>query len=850
MSSKGLFITGFLTLCLLACWPAQALELHLEWRSLPELPRPLSGHFVGLHENHLLVGGGSNFPVSLFEGGEKRWYPEVYSLAVDGATWQVEEPLDHPLAYAAFASTPKGVVVAGGSDGLEHSKKTSLFRWEADRFVRSSLPDLPLPLAYATATALGNRLYVYGGREGPETPVALNTFLSLDLDSPQPKWEELPAPPGKARMLSVLAGQDGAVFLFSGTALIPDASGVGQREYLTDGYRYRPGNGWTRIADAPVPLVAAPTVAFGPGTILAFSGDDGLLVDRIQELKEDHPGFLKQVHGYHVHTDAWNVVGDFPPGLVTTGAVLWNGRMVIPGGEDRPGHRSSEVHSGQLHPDRKGFAKLDYAAILVYFALLVAMGFYFASRENTTEDYFLAGKRIPWWAAGLSIFGTQLSAITFLAIPAKTFSSDWLIFFVNMTIILVAPLVAFFYLPLYRGLNITTAYEYLERRFNLLARLFGSCTFMLFQFGRMGIVLFLPALALSAATEVNIYYCILAMGILSTLYTVLGGIEAVIWTDVAQVFVLVGGALLSLVLIALQVEGGLGAIYDRGREAHKFHMFNPGWDWTLPVVWVVLIGQFCANAVPYTSDQTVVQRYLTTRDEAQAKKAIWTNAVMTFPATLLFCSVGTALYAFYRTHPANLDPTLQTDGIFPLFIVQQLPAGLAGLVVAGIFAASMSSLDSSLNSLATVLVTDFRERLSGRTVRTDEERRKSLFLAKTLTLVLGVVGTGSALILATYPIRSFMDLYLELLGLVGGSLAGLFALGVFSRTANGIGGVVGALAGVATSLLVKNHTDIHFLLFAALSVATCFLTGWVVSFLTGGPRKDLAGLTYWTRNRS
>ncbi|MGB6649822.1 MAG: hypothetical protein WBG01_14940, partial [Bacteroidota bacterium] len=253
---------------------------------------------------------------------------------------------------------------------------------------------------------------------------------------------------------------------------------------------------------------------------------------------------------------------------------------------------------------------LDYLVLVIYLLLLVGMGVYFARRERSIEDFFLAGRKMPWWAAGISIFGTQLSAITFLAVPAKAFAADWVYFLVNMTIIMVAPIVVFVYLPFFCRSKFTSAYEYLEQRFNVWVRVFGSMAFLLFQVGRIGIVLFLPAITLATATGIDVYTCILLMGVFATLYTALGGIEAVIWTDVSQVIVLVGGALLSLIVISFAVDGGMGTIIRTGIAENKFHMFNWTWDATVDAAWVVLIGNIFANMIPYTADQAVIQRYL------------------------------------------------------------------------------------------------------------------------------------------------------------------------------------------------------------------------------------------------
>ncbi|OVE78624.1 hypothetical protein BVY01_04915, partial [bacterium I07] len=415
------------------------------------------------------------------------------------------------------------------------------------------------------------------------------------------------------------------------------------------------------------------------------------------------------------------------------------------------------------------FSTLDYITWGLYLMLILFLGVYFSRREKGTDDFFLGGRRIPWWAAGMSIFGTQLSAITFMAIPAKVYATNWVYILAQATIILVAPMIIYLHLPYFRKLNLTSAYSYLEIRFNASLRLLGSLVFCLIQLGRMGIVLFLPAIALSTVTDISIVTCILVMGILCTLYTVLGGIEAVIWTDVLQVIVLLGGALLCLAIILFRIDGGFGSVIRTGMSDGKFHVIDTGWDITAGVFWVVIIGSFFSNMVPYSADQTVIQRYLTTKTRKQASRAILTNAAMVVPASLIFFSLGTALYVFYKFYPGRLLTSLNTDAVLPWFIVQELPVGIAGILLAAIFAAAMSSLDSSLNSMATVLVTDFYNRF--KPLSSDEKR---LRVARGLTVLLGTFGTGSALLMARFPIQSLWDLFLMLTGLLGSGLAGLF----------------------------------------------------------------------------
>ncbi|MHC4355206.1 MAG: sodium:solute symporter family protein, partial [Planctomycetota bacterium] len=770
----------------------------LQWSELPDIPETLgvAGAFSGISSDALVVAGGANFPEPLFKDGQvnplakKIWWDRIYVLTSPDEQWRQSGVLPHPLAYGASVTTAEGIVCIGGSDAETHYPHVFRLLWISGKIELTELPSLPQPCANTAAAMLGTTIYVAGGQESPDADKAMKNFWALDTAKDDSQWIELGPWPGPERILPVVAVQDGSFFLFSGCRLLTDEDGNVQREYLTDGYRFTPsGDGetagqWDRIADVPTPVVAAPTpaVAAGQSHILVFGGDHGKYATRNLELMDRHPGFSTDILAYHTITDTWAKAGTLPAGHVTATAVMWNDTVVIPSGEVRPGTRSPKVLSGTFAQIRSGFSSFDYMTWGVYLIIILCVGLYFSRREKGTDDFFFGGKRVCWWAAGISIFGTQLSAITFMAIPAKVYATDWVYILAQATIIMVAPIVVFFYLPFFRRLNISTAYEYLEKRFNIALRLFGGAAFCLMQLGRMGIVLFLPAVALATVTDFNVYTCILVMGIFCTIYTVMGGIEAVIWTDVIQVFVLMGGALLCVAVIAFKVDGGLAGVIDVGSQAEKFRPVNLTWNYTTTAVWVVVLGNLMSNLVPYSADQTVIQRYLTTPTEKQAARAIWTNAVLTVPAALIFFFLGTALYAFYKTRPGSLNPTADTDAILPWFVVQELPIGIAGVVLAAIFAAAMSSLDSSMNSMATVLVTDFYHRL-----KPGSSDRARLRLARIITVVLGMFGTGCALLMATYEITSLWDFFLALLGLLGGGLAGLFILGIFTRRANSAG---------------------------------------------------------------
>ncbi len=816
----------------------------LRWTRAPDLPAPLGlgGPFAGVSNGALIVAGGANFETPPSQGGVKQWHGDIYILEPEADTWRTGFQLERPLAYGGSVSTDRGFVILGGSDESRHYRDVRLLGWRAGSIEQTKLPDLPEACAMTGAALLGSAIYVAGGQAAPDSRRAMNNFWRLDVDAEVPAWEILEPWPGPARILPVVAAQDGALFVFSGAELVDADDGTITRRFLTDAYRYRPREGWKRVNDVPRPIVAASSVPEGQSHILVFSGDDGELFFQAQELGDAHPGFPKAVRAYHTITDTWIEVGTMPEALVTTAAARWNGRIVVASGEDRPGHRSPHVLTLETQYQASGFTTLDYLCLGAYLAALLAMGVYFSRREKTTEDYFLAGRRIPWWAAGISLFGTQLSAITFMAAPAKVYATDWAYFVNTFAIILISPIVVYFYLPFFRRLNITTAYEYLERRFNLATRLYASTAFILFQLGRMAIVLFLPAMALSAVTGMNVYGCIVVMGIFSTLYTVLGGIEAVVWTDVLQVIVLLGGGLLCLVIMAFGVDGGAATIFAVGMADEKFKMIHWGWDYTTATFWVLIVGNLFINLVTYTSDQVVVQRYLTTKTEKRAADSIWLNAAITLPESFIWFLLGTSLYVFYKLTPALLSPNLPTDSVFPHFISQQLPSGITGIVIAALFAASMSTLDSSLNSVSTVIVTDFYGRF-----RPDSTDHARLRLARWLTAGLGVIATAAAVTMASYEIQSLWDLFNRMLGLLSSGMAGLFALGMFTRRANGRGALAGAFISAAVIYWVQTQTAVSFFLYAAIGVLTCFAAGYAASLVFREKENPLDGLTIYTQ---
>ncbi|MDH3709758.1 MAG: sodium/solute symporter, partial [Cyclobacteriaceae bacterium] len=715
---------------------------------------------------------------------------------------------------------------------------------EENVVIDQSLPDLPIPLANTTGALIDGVVYVAGGTSSA-SGLSLKRMFQLDLNvaGPDRQWVEGPAWPGPPRMQAVSAGLKGHFYLFSGFQLKKkeDADGGIERILLHDSYRYIPNEGdpttgtWELLPDAPRGIAAAPVPALtlGQSHILIAGGLDAQTLRHTD--MATHPGFVEDLIAFHVERNEWVDMGRMPSGSarVTAPTVQWNDLHLIINGESGPGVRSPEVYAVDTGLD---FGVVNWIVLLLYLIVMVVMGIYFSKRERSTANYFLAGGRIPWWAAGISIYGTQLSAITFMAIPAVVYVSDWRLSVGSVMILLIVPIIIKYYLPFFRRLNITTAYEYLEQRFDLNVRILGSLTFILLQLGRMGVVLYLPAIAIASVTGIDVYLCILIMGTISTAYTVLGGIEAVVWTDVIQVFVLLGGAITAIIIAIDGIDGGVEMVWEVGMQREKFRFAELSWDPTRLVLWVGIVGFFFLNLISYTSDQVVIQRYLTVKSEKEAARSLWTNGLITIPVIPVFFGLGTVIYIYYLLNPTEITST-NIDEILPFYIVTKMPIGVAGLVIAGIFAASMSSLDSSMNSISTAYITDFHKR-----IRPGREDQSYLRIAKYVTVLMGFVGTFTAMWIAASDVRIIFDFFQELLGMIGGSLAGVFVLAVFTRSANAPGAIIGTFAGAAITLMVKYFTPINGYLYGAIGVISCVLVGLVASRFFTSEKKQIDGV--------
>ena len=525
------------------------------------------------------------------------------------------------------------------------------------------------------------------------------------------------------------------------------------------------------------------------------------------------------VRAYHRVTDEWFDLQPAPFAAVEAAERLDDGRLLVVEAGGARAVYGTPARTKPYHP-------LNWAVIVLYLLGMAAMGLWFMHRNKSSDDYFRGGGRLPWWVVAMSIYATMFSSITFLSIPALTYLTDCRYFAISFGIILLAPVVTKWYLPFFRRLNLTSAYEYLEVRFNLPCRLFASAAFVMFMVARTAIVTYLPAIAVAAVTDLDVNMAIVVVTAITILYCTVGGVEAVVWSDFVQSVILIGSTALIYVMLVCGTDGGWSGFISMGTAAGKFRVFDFAFDWSKPCFWVVLIGGIVANLASYTSDQCVVQRYMTTRDEKGAAKSILFNAVISFANCFVFFTLGVALWTFYKSNPGLLDVTMpKNDSVLPLFIGNDLPTGLSGLVLAAVAAATMSTLSANLNSAASAITTDFYVRLHG------GSERSRLMCAKVSTVVVGLLGGGFALVLANMEIMSIYDQFQRFLGILTAGLGCLFFMGIFMKRVTGVAALAGLVANYAVCIGLDRLAwsgKPHMLLYGFFGMVACILVALAV----------------------
>lgn len=439
--------------------------------------------------------------------------------------------------------------------------------------------------------------------------------------------------------------------------------------------------------------------------------------------------------------------------------------------------------------------KLPVADLIVFIIItfgnvLFGASFYF---KNKTSDQFTSGGgKLPSWVVGLSIFATFVSSISFLALPGKAYVSNWNALVFSFAIPVAAIMAVKFFVPLYRGLGSISAYNYLEVRFGTWARVYASACYILTQIMRTGAILLLLALPLNALFGWNVITIIIVTGIAVTAYSMLGGIQAVVWTDAIQGIVLIVGALVCAVILTFSMPGGPGQVFEIAAANNKFSLGSFGASLADSTFWVVLIYGLFINLQNYGIDQNFVQRYMTTSSLKKAKSSALFGALLYLPVSLVFFYIGTALFSYYTAQPDLLPADLKVAGagdkVFPHFIVNGLPVGITGLLIAAIFAAGMSTVSTSVNSTATIILSDYYLRYVKNA--TEKSSMKVLYISSVIFGALGII-----IALSLVGVESVLDAWWSLASIFSGGMLGLFLLAFLSKSVRNIDAVVGVIIG-------------------------------------------------------
>jgi len=438
----------------------------------------------------------------------------------------------------------------------------------------------------------------------------------------------------------------------------------------------------------------------------------------------------------------------------------------------------------------KELASVDIAILLVYLLGIVGIGLWVGRKGRSSDQFMVAGRSLPGWAVGLSIFGTYVSSISFLALPGKAFSSNWNAFVFSLSIPFTAVLAVFYFMPFYRRSGEVSAYTHLEHRFGPWARTYAVICYLLTQLARMGTIMYLLALALSPMTGWSVVTLILITGVMVIAYTLIGGIEAVIWTDVVQSIVLIGGAVLCVLILFLGMPQEPGEVFKVASQYDKFGLGSFSMSFSESTFWVVLIYGIFINLQNFGIDQNYIQRYVIARTDREAAKSVWLGALLYLPVSAVFFFIGTQLFAYYTSQPELLPAGTKPDQVFPHFIATGLPIGVGGIVIAAIFAAAQSTLSTSVNCSATLILCDLYRRY----IRPFASERESMLVLRISTLAIGAAGTFTAL--AMIHVKSALDAWWELAGIFSGGMLGLFLLGIISRRAKNAAAATGVIIGV------------------------------------------------------
>jgi SSS family solute:Na+ symporter len=500
-----------------------------------------------------------------------------------------------------------------------------------------------------------------------------------------------------------------------------------------------------------------------------------------------------------------------------------------------------------------GLRWIDAIVVVGYMAVMIAIGLRFSRRQTTTEAYFVAKRSVPAWALAMSMLATIVSAVTFIAYPGSGYAGNWSMLVPGVMVVVVLGVVGAVIIPFYRHVVGMSAYEYFEKRFGYPARAYSSAAFVVGSFSKMAFVVYLLALTLSSITGWRLESVVAGVAAITIFYTLLGGLEAVIWADVVQGFILWFGIAACVGYLFFLAPGGPSAVFALAHANHKFSLGSPAFVFSKPTIIVLSLYGLFWYLQKYTADQTMVQRYLASKTDKDALRGLIIGAALCIPVWMLFMLIGTQLWAFYRLTGELLPSYIsKADQVFPYFIQTHLPAGIAGLFIAALFGAATATLSSDLNCISVVVVEDFYRKL-----RPQATDRRRLRVAKCFVAIFGVLAAMSAIQLG-HTQGTALSLWYTISAIVAGGLAGLFLLGFLSTRANRQGAYIGIAASLVFTAwatltlnggsivnLGKYNFPLHDFMIGVVGHVVLLVVGYLASFLFHGAARSAEGLTLW-----
>ncbi|WNH09246.1 sodium:solute symporter [Thalassobellus suaedae] len=481
---------------------------------------------------------------------------------------------------------------------------------------------------------------------------------------------------------------------------------------------------------------------------------------------------------------------------------------------------------------------IDIVVFFVYIGGIALFGGSFFKKNRTSSSYTVGNKDIPSWVVTMSIFATFVSSISYLALPGNAFQSNWSALVFSLSLPIATLIAVKYFVPLYRKINSPSAYTFMEQRFGPWARIYVSICYLLTQLMRIGTILYLLALTLNAIAGWDIATIIVFTGLIVAVYSMLGGITAVLWTDAIQGIILIVGAIVCIGYMLFSMPEGPSQIFTIAAEHDKFSLGSFNLDLSKPTFWVVLVYGVFINLQNFGIDQNYVQRYMVLKSDKEAQKSALIGGLIYLPISALFLFIGTALYGYYNsaeTLPLALQDISKGDRVFPYFIVNALPSGVTGLMIASIFAAGMSTISTSFNSSATVFLTDYYNKYFTKDA-SDKKRMQVLYIS---SIIISILGIGIAI--AMINVKSALDAWWKLSSIFSGGMLGLFLLGIFSKTKNTKGAIIGMIAGILVILWLTFSETIfgkdsvgasfHTYLTIVFGTIAIFLVGFLVSII-------------------